>query len=575
MKKLISFILVIIIACCFGITAFAITDSNVDSGGGEMGDATSTNAWIPGRDGVRVTIVRANDNQIMTTPIDFSDEANTDITINFGNVSKLSYLSGTGLSAKNGEYVSVKPASIMPTIITSTGTSNIDVIRAYFCREGTIQDISNITGFNYDLLISGEYKILLEPIAYFKYESVMYAMTATEAALFNQETSNKLRSKMVSLTHQNLPLSMFLETSDLGLPTWGGTTGAAQTDQDIISYLGMGIISFSDVVSPSPSTSDVTYRCDTDVITSVTLYTSSEKSPDNPAYATFSINGRTYAHSNIYIPEDGSQLAWVKWHTPSEPGTISITITSNCTISTSTIVAEIVSLDENEPPDPQANDRNDSYATPSVPSTGNVTSLTWGEWDAWWYEYWIDNGHWDTDTWTDSEGNTHTDREWVSNWEDEGWYVYEWISHYASLSVSMNITPDEKSPTATSTQMKSGYGFNMAVTSNVTSSAPTSHYTGMQNVVAYFPEFQYQTYWRLLDRLNSGYSISHAFKINQYSTYGQRVHFTPVWYPNGTYTAYATCIDAWTPAGMMSINLTDYLYISGSLFDDWHIAPTS
>ena len=31
-------------------------------------------------------------------------------------------------------------------------------------------------------------------------------------------------SKMPSLTHQNLPLSIFLETPDLGYPAWGGTT---------------------------------------------------------------------------------------------------------------------------------------------------------------------------------------------------------------------------------------------------------------------------------------------------------------------------------------------------------------
>ena len=43
-------------------------------------------------------------------------------------------------------------------------------------------------------------------------------MTATEAALYDQKSGGALRKTMTSLTHKNLPLSMFLEFSDLGLP---------------------------------------------------------------------------------------------------------------------------------------------------------------------------------------------------------------------------------------------------------------------------------------------------------------------------------------------------------------------
>ena len=32
-------------------------------------------------------------------------------------------------------------------------------------------------------------------------------------------------------------------------------------------------------------------------------------------------------------------------------------------------------------------------------------------------------------------------------------------------------------------------------------------------------------------------------------------------------------MDIWTPAGMLAMNLTDDVTISGSLYDDWHIAP--
>lgn len=558
LKKLLSALLCLAMLFSFSVPAYAAGDPNIDGGGGDMGQGTSQNSWTPGRDGVRVTIIRDSDNTPVSTPIDFSNQGNGDIVIHFQYINKISYRNGAGITPKKGGYVSRKPANPMPRIISSgSGKASIEAIRNYFCREGTMRDIAAATGFDYDDLISGSYKVLLEPIAYFKYSGVMFAMTATEAALYNKQVAGGLRSRMVSLTHKNLPLAMFLETPDLGFPAWGGSTTEKQNDDTIIAQLGLGIVRFSEPDPEPPKESDVTYRCDTEVVTSVLLSTGSQKTPDNPAYATFSINGRTYSHTDIYIPEGGSQLAWVKWRTPKEPGVITITVRSNCSTSTNTITAEIVELDKNPPPDPQANDRNDGYSIPSKPSKPNVTSLTWGEWDCWWHEYWV---------W-------HSDGDGGGYYCDHGWWEYAWIPYSASLTATFQTKPDAKSPTASGKQMKSGYGLNASVTAQVRSNAPSSQITGLQNVVAYFPEFQYTTYWRLLKRLNTGLSSSFEFQKNKYSTYGQSVHFSPVWFPDGRYTTYAECIDAWTPAGMLQINLTDDLTIRGSVFDDWHIGP--
>ena len=136
------------------------------------------------------------------------------------------------------------------------------------------------------------------------------------------------------------------------------------------------------------------------MILAVQLTTGGKKTPDNPAWARFTVGGRTYSHNNIYIPENGSQLAWVKWHTPSEPGEVTITISSNCSTSTGQIRAKIVDMDDNPPPDPQADDRNDGFSVPAAPNKQNVTSLTWGEWDCWWHAHWVwhsrgeDDGYW-------------------------------------------------------------------------------------------------------------------------------------------------------------------------------------
>lgn len=86
-------------------------------------------------------------------------------------------------------------------------------------------------------------------------------------------------------------------------------------------------------------------------------------------------------------------------------------------------------------------------------------------------------------------------------------------------------------------------------------------------------EFEYKTYWRLLERIQGGSTVEFEFQKNQYSTYQNRTHFTPIWMPDGGYTVNTWVIDAWTPVGMLSRNLTDSLIIKGSLWDDWHIAP--
>ena len=117
--------------------------------------------------------------------------------------------------------------------------------------------------------------------------------------------------------------------------------------------------------------------------------------------------------------------------------------------------------------------------------------------------------------------------------------------------------------------MKSGYGINQTVTGSV-SSNQSSAVTQPQNAVSYFPEFGYETYWRLLERMGTG---RFELQKNPYSTYKNRTHFSPIWMPDGAYTVNTWLIDAWTPDGMLSANLTDSLTIRGNLWQDWHAGP--
>jgi len=204
-----------------------------------------------------------------------------------------------------------------------------------------------------------------------------------------------------------------------------------------------------------------------------------------------------------------------------------------------------------------------------MPSKEQKTSARWTVWRASWHEYWIWISNWVWYSYGDDEGYWYDD----GDWEDRGWYDFFSDIYTASLTALSTVKPDEKVPTASGNTMKSGYGVNNTVTSRLLSNAPNSHITGAQNAVSYFPEFGYSAYWRLLDCMTGGYSTRLEFKQNEYSTYNQRAHFTPVWYPNGTYTVYTWLIDAWTPAGMLSMNLDGSVNIQGAVFDDWHIAP--
>jgi len=540
------------------ITVFAVGDGNIDSGGGGMGDGTSTDKWSPGYDGVRVTVVRASDHAVVTTPIDFTNKSPTNVRLHFGKVSKLSYNGGRAISPSGQSYTFVNPAQEMPRIVSTNGSSNIEAIKKYFCSEYTIKRVAEITGMNYEILIGGDYKLLLEPMAYYTFQSVMIATTATEAAMYDEQLSGLLRSKMVSLSHKNLPLAMFLEVGDLGYPAWSGSTTKAASNADIKSSLGLGIVRFTEQPEPPIiSAYDYEYRVNTEVITSV-MISGGQSDPDRPTRVSFIIDGRTYNVGNVYYPSGDSQLAWVKWTTPDTEQDMIIDVIVNGPGSTtrSIINAKIVDLDKNPPPNPVADDRNDSFAYSSVPNRVAKTNANWSIWSPWWRAYWV---------W-------HSTGEDSGYWCDHGWWEFDLDQYTARLLGDMSIKNDSKNPTASGSVFKSGYGINQTVTGNV-STNQSSAITYAQNAVSYFPEFRYETYWRLLERISSGSNARFEFKKNNYSTYKNRTHFTPIWMPDGSYTVNTWLIDAWTPDGMLSMNLTDTLTIKGNLWQDWHIAP--
>ncbi|MCL2697546.1 MAG: hypothetical protein FWE74_05645 [Oscillospiraceae bacterium] len=595
MKQIITLFLTLTFILSLPFTVFAeVGDPNVEGGGGGMGSGTATDFWNTGDEGVRVSIVRVADNVVVATPIDITNRTPNNIAAHFGKNSKQHYRNDSLLAVNTGTYQYINPAQALPSIIPVSGSSNnIEAIRSYFTDEQVIRSIANHTGMNFDVLINGDYTMMIEPVAYFTFNSVRMAMTATEAALYDQQLGGRLRSKMAPLTHQNLPLAMFLERADLGYSAWNGSRSERASNSDIISFLGVGIVRFTE--SPDDDEDekidiigyDLEYRVNTEVITAVTI-SGGQSDPDRSVIVRFNVGGANYTVRNVYYPHGDSQLVWVRWRTPSVPQNVTITVTATGGASSTNITlrARIVDFPENIPPNPVADDRNNSFINANIPSNPQKTSASWGVWRPWWQAHWVWHSDWRWVSYWEwvSNWRFYSDLGWVDEgrwrrfwhwqdfgrWVDEGWWEFDYDRYNASLTATKNIIPDTMNPTASGQTMKSGYGVNQIVTANI-SSNQSSAVTGAQNALTYFPEFRYRNYWRVLDRTQSGHGSRFEFRPNNYSTYNRRTHFTPVWFPDGTYTTYTWLIDAWTPAGMLSVNLNDSVTISGSLWDDWQV----
>lgn len=155
----------------------------------------------------------------------------------------------------------------------------------------------------------------------------------------------------------------------------------------------------------------------------------------------------------------------------------------------------------------------------------------------------------------------------------------EKVEYSVTVNADLSVSPSDHCYTATYSNssgkytMKSGYGIQVEINAHI--SGDTEFCTGSQTVNVLFPEFNYNQhsgteYNRLLEKVNGSF----VFKRNEYSSYNDRVHFTPIWYPDKkNYTVYAEVFDVWCPAGQLSVRLTGQVYIKGNVYDDWHVAP--
>ena len=139
MKRIISVLCtVFLLLCLFSSTVLASNgNGNLDGGGGNMGQGTSTNFWSTGNDGVRVTVVDAETGTAVSSSVDFANRSQPATVLHFGKVNKLQYRDGIGLTLQSGiPYDCLQPAYSMPAIVNSKSRpTSIEAIKKYFCSE--------------------------------------------------------------------------------------------------------------------------------------------------------------------------------------------------------------------------------------------------------------------------------------------------------------------------------------------------------------------------------------------------------------------------------------------------------
>ena len=274
-RALLAFgILFCILLCSPGIMASTSWDPNMGGGGSGGGTGTAGNKWTSGWDGFRVTFISNNSSHtaatisVDLTNYDFSGYNVRNFQASNSGKYKFYFSSGGGLSFSTN-YRCFNPSTPLPNVIGSKG--DIGAVVARFSDAGTIRGIvqkfiytQNTYGFStwqdlYNHLSDGtysgntfipNYKILVEPIAYFYYDYDLYAMTAAEAARF-QQVYGGLAEKMGSLTRYLLPTAMYLNATDaqIGLSAYPGMSSIVSNSNyrfavaDVLAYgVGCGIV---------------------------------------------------------------------------------------------------------------------------------------------------------------------------------------------------------------------------------------------------------------------------------------------------------------------------------------------
>lgn len=141
------------------------------------------------------------------------------------------------------------------------------------------------------------------------------------------------------------------------------------------------------------------------------------------------------------------------------------------------------------------------------------------------------------------------------------------------------ITPDSNCASATYNgdvwTVRSGYGITMNFTPQIVvlrgyKAPDQDSYTDLQSAYATFSEYGYRTEdgeYRELVYYNDAW----CFVENEDSVTGDRIHYIPIWLPDGEYVVSVVLSELWTPVGRITaVRSSNVILIDGSLYDDWY-----
>ena len=156
--------------------------------------------------------------------------------------------------------------------------------------------------------------------------------------------------------------------------------------------------------------------------------------------------------------------------------------------------------------------------------------------------------------------------------------IYETKTYYARLETTFSTWPDERIAYADKPkQMESGFGFSVRCFTNLTTDYDhPEKLVGPQLVWVRCPESAYGQIAEWQDVRDSlkvetgnpgGSAVTWQLGVNPWSVTGQRLHYVPLWFPDGQYIAFVQALYAWSPNGQLYKYETDSLIIEGDMYD--------
>jgi hypothetical protein len=327
---------------------------------------------------------------------------------------------------------------------------------------------------------------------------------------------------------------------------------------------------------PTASGNGASYHTNIDVISAITVTNSTGVDETCDCSVTLNIPGVTNQSKSFVLPVGGNELLWFKWHTPDSPQQLTATYTVNTPFGSSTVTPtyNIETLNELTPPNPKGRDTAPPgfYIPSFCDSLGAVqNTLSWGE-----YSVTVTQQPYAVTVTTADPVTGDPITQTITCYKTVD--VWNYVTHAATATATLKLTPDPDCPTAFIDtdglwNMKSGYWVQEAVTTNVTCDDPDA-VTAVQTVASAYPEFNYLTYYRLLEDIGGKWQLKDNPFTNPEPALQTRAHRIPVWYPDGNYVVEAYATDIFTPAGCLGAYGTDTVHIKGDLYSDYYVHPS-